>query len=56
MVKIYPLYYGGKSYRLFGSKYLTIWISDYRGSTVVKHKLSVDVYSRLWGNKCLIEV
>ncbi len=48
-------YYGGYEYRLFGWKYFTVWVLDYRQSTVVKSKLIVVVYSKLFGNITLIK-
>lgn len=51
------MHYGGNSWRLFGSQWLTIWILDYRKNTVVKDcRFAVDVYSKLWGNKRIISI
>lgn len=50
------LHYGGFSYKIFGWKYLTIWLMDYRNSSVVNSRFIIDVYSKLWGNKTILKL
>ena len=50
----FPHYYGGKYYGFIKSRWLTIWFCDYRKNTVVNScRYTIEVYSKLWGNKVI---
>lgn len=45
-------HYGGVYMGFFNNPWFTIWVCDYRGSTIVKDRKfgNIEIYSKLWGN------
>lgn len=47
LIEKIQLHYGGYSYKLFGSKYLTIYISNYKENSVINSvRYSLQIYSK----------
>lgn len=46
-MNISECYYGGKSYRLIPFSWFFLWFSDYRKNTIIRHKYSVQIGSRV---------